>query len=765
MPHLSRRTFIGAGVAAFGTAALSRLIPADVVAAPGVAASPFSSDPFGYGRAFDEALAAIGQISPAQLLARHPAPRYLDKLSWDPTGAAFFADLQKLARFKLDPAELAAYERNGFVVSQRLGGASFAEIYYQVFSANMPVFVSADSVLHAWHRSYDAVLSEIEETVLSPSLTDILGSMAGAVRAAHRSHGSGALRDSLADADVFIAVGRSLLAGAKVEPILGGSGRVGAVLAAVKGLALQRFSLFGERRAIDFSQFKVRGHYEKSDTLKRYFRAMMWLGRIDLRVAGDNGAGSPRQLGAAIALHDLLRRSGRFDRWADFDQMIQTFVGRTDSMTFAQLGVILKAAGMTDPARIRDAARLTALSEQIARSPVGAQQIRSHHAESSPLGPDRAALPRAFTFLGQKFTVDSWATGKVTADDIAWDGNKVQRRMASALDVAFAVLANDHVGPKIAARIGDARGVRFRDGLAYQHNLAAVRQVIDSHPRAAWRENIYMAWLATLRTLSTPMRGRGVPQVMQTRAWADRDLNTQLGSWAQLRHDTILYVKQSYSSGVTCFHPAGLVEPRPAFWGAMEALARVAHTALAKAPYPATHAATRQRHVEFFKRFEGEISRLRAIAIKQAGHAALTEAEARMLKDVIQISHGSGFTRYNGWYPGLFYDGRSDSGKYDALIADVHTDVPAPAIGDPGGVLHQGVGAIDLMLIAADCRGKRVAYAGPTLSHYELATRGVARISDSEWKKQLAGDEAPKRPEWTRSYLIAGVNPNAAHYE
>ena len=34
---------------------------------------------------------------------------------------------------------------------------------------------------------------------------------------------------------------------------------------------------------------------------------------------------------------------------------------------------------------------------------------------------------------------------------------------------------------------------------------------------------------------------------MQTKAWQDKELTTVLASWAELRHDTILYAKQSYT--------------------------------------------------------------------------------------------------------------------------------------------------------------------------------------------------------------------------
>ena len=770
----SRRAFLGAGLALLGTACgrggKSGALPkgggsgsgggggggglgplgSGAVGKPGLA-----GDVFGYQAAFDEALAKIGFISPAQLAVRHPAPSYLDELSFDPTKAKFFPELQALPHFKLEAPEAAVYRKHGFVVSERLGAESYAELYYRVFTNDMPVLITADSVLHAWHRSYDAVLEELEERHLYTSVDEILTGMADALPDAHAAYGQGPLAPSVSDADSFIAVARSLLAGKAVATKLSGKGADGwvdATLAAVKALGMREFELFGSTRVIDFSQFKVRGHYENSERLRHYFQAMMWLGRIDLRIGGDNSDANARQLASAVVLHDLLRRSQRFAQWESFDKLLQTFVGRTDSMTFGQLGGLLEAAKITSPAAIADLATLGRLQADIDKGNLGVQQIRSDYFESSPLGPDRAALPRSFTTMGQKFVVDSWATAKLVADDIMWHEAKVQRRMPSALDVAFGVLGNDAAIPLLVRRIVDKNGVAFRDGLPYQHNLAAVRAVIESHPARAWEDNLYMGWLGTLRALSAPTTEAHYPEAMRTQAFAMRTLNTQLASWAQLRHDTILYVKQSYTAGVSCYHPDGFVDARPAFWRACAAMATRAAKLLLASDYP--DKALQQQHADFFDRFGATVARLGSIADKQAAHKDLDAAEAKMLTDVVQISHGSGFTHYDGWYPTLFYKGPEDSGKPEPIIADVHTDVPAPMLGDPGGVLHQGVGKVDMMIMAVDCKGAATAYVGPTASHYELASTGVERWSDSEWEKRLADGKAPPRPEWTRGYLV-----------
>ena len=178
-------------------------------------------------------------------------------------------------------------------------------------------------------------------------------------------------------------------------------------------------------------------------------------------------------------------------------------------------------------------------------------------------------LPRSFTFMGQKFVLDSWALNKLVFDDILWieNGitNKVMRRIPSALDVAFSVLGNSQIVPELVARMTNQNGRLFRDGYPYQHNLSAVRNVIDSQHPYCWQSSIYTDWLAALRTLSPPTTDAKYPESMRTRAWAMKTLNTQLASWTQLRHDTILYAKPSYTGMLICMYPSGFVEPRVEF--------------------------------------------------------------------------------------------------------------------------------------------------------------------------------------------------------
>jgi hypothetical protein len=63
---------------------------------------------------------------------------------------------------------------------------------------------------------------------------------------------------------------------------------------------------------------------------------------------------------------------------------------------------------------------------------------------------------------------------------------------------------------------------------------------------------------------------------MKSDDWVDKQLMTALGSWTELRHDTILYAKQSYTAPTAIsIDPEtahGYVEPLPRLYGRLASL-------------------------------------------------------------------------------------------------------------------------------------------------------------------------------------------------
>lgn len=769
---------------------------------------------FGYDSEFGARLEQLGLLSVEDFATNGPGTVYLSQLSWDPTTAQFWTNFSSSNswydsvanmwsvpyNFLLDSNEFAIFATNGFVVSERLGSPSFGDAYYKVFNADLPVFVSADSVLHAWHRSYQTMLSELEELQLATLLEQVLSNMSAQLPQTWQQYGRGPLSNSIVDADYFLTVARSLWANQRVSSALADPGvnqQVAGTLSAIYSHALiDRFGIFGSVRGMDFSQFIVRGHYTESERLGRYFQTMMWCGRTDLRLAtfAPNKEDDIRQLGTAIVMYHLLEQAGQFQNWSEIEQITRAFVGPTDSMTFAQLGDLLTGAHIFSPAAVPDLATLTNLQTRLLTGELGVQNIHSDFIYS-PFSPAQVKVARSFTICGQKFLLDSWAFNQVVFDRVLWTPDygtnilfgKVIRRKPSCLDMAYAVLGNDQTVPELVARMTDPNGVAFRDGphLPYQHNLLATRQVIDQQEPAIWTNNIYTAWLAALRSLSTPTTNGLYPESMRTRPWAMKTLNTQLGSWAELRHDTVLYGKQSYTEPILCGYPSGFVEPRPEFWGKMGELANAAGAAIANLrlqenvtvpgrpnqyggagdPLTLNLGVVQSQQVTFLKSFSACMSTLQTIATKEQAQEPLTLEEADFLRNIVEVTvFYTNYRKWNGWYPQLFYRNvffrqtdQQPCDIWDALVTDVHTDLPDMVVGDPGAVIHEGVADVNMLLIAVDNGPDRMVYAGPVLSHYEFEVPGVSRLTDDDWKAKVQAGQKPPAPAWTSSFLVPGT--------
>jgi len=772
-----------------------------------------AEETLGFGDLFNETLQRLGQITPEKLLELYPdRPDYLPALTWDPTTALYFAEYNSEPRpytnqygilvptrdFRLTSQELDLFRTNGFVVASRISQTNFVDIYYDIFVRDLPVFVTADSILHAWFKSYEAILERLEELYLAPALRVVLDAMAEQIPPLAHDFGAGPLRSSIEDADYFLTVARSLLRGAIVPSTQGQDTLVDKTLRMIAKETARSLSIFGRggETLFDFTQFKVRSHYTASQTLSRYFQAMMWCGRVDFRVAGNPNESSTRELGAALVLNAALQRSGQFESWSKIDRAIQALIGPKDSMDFHQMEGILRATKLHSLADIRSEADLAEIKRAIEDGNYGIQEIMGDFF-ISPLSADQVWLPRAFTVLGQRFTMDAWALGKTVFDRVLWDTDgvpgledKVIRRRASALDIAFAVLGNNVAGPDLVSRIQSSGGVQFRDGLSYQHNLAAARSVVEAQTEQGWHSTTYNGWLWALRQLSIPSTSAQFPEVMRTRAWAQRRMNTQLASWTQLRHASVLYAKQTYLPEYLCVYPAGFVEPVPAFWSELGKLVGNLGAVISQLPLrgeaewqarggfqASTNLqleAVQTGQLAFLARFSTNIALLETLSQKELDQQPFSGVETSYLLDLVERRYDYfGMKKYSGWYPKLFYagnEGRDEftetlhfySGKYPldhdsaistAIITDILTAGPDAMVGDPGAVLHQAVGNVHFMLVAVDNGPDRMVFGGPVYSHYEFDLPGVQRMNDQEWQAQVIRRAEPPAPEWTKSWL------------
>ncbi|HET7544101.1 MAG TPA: DUF3160 domain-containing protein [Polyangiaceae bacterium] len=664
-------------------------------------------------------------------LARQPdAP-----LSFDPTTARYAA--KAITKLALSPEERSAFQRDGVVNLDHGQRYSMASAYYAIFTRDLPLLVTTDSILHALHRSYDAILAELETSAFSAALALTLAKSHESLRRA--PHTPRALDASYGDVDLYLTVAQNLLAGPEnaaqsqralpVPSLLGNDARAKAILRQIAALSPAKSELYGGRRVIDYSQFKARGHYSASPELTRYFQALMWLGRADtafVLAPPDKSTGlqvdAERELRSATLLALAVEHSGELESFEAMARTIDFLVGNADNLTLRELLSALRSVGVAEPSELAQPANMLALREKVLRS--AHQQIRSQVLLPPRTAPEEAPPPAVFQLIGQRFLLDSFLLSRVVYDSIWFKGEKVARMMPSGLDV-MAALGNDE-----AARLLRPELERFN----YAANLLAARRTVDELRPAQFEQSVATLWLDALRKLDdAPARGQ-FPEAMKRTPFMRKQLQTQLASWAELRHDTALYGKQSYTAGYLCEYPEGYVEPYPEFFARLRLLAKGAEQHLAALPRGAGYAS-------FFANFAETMKRLENMAQKELDAQAFTAEERAFLKKAIDISGvGCGPPRYDGWYTRLFYGGRPEAWK--PVVSDVHTDPTTER------VLQEGVGDANFIVIAVDNQQDRAVYVGPVYSYYEFTHELSDRLTDEQWRNAIERQKLPERPEW-----------------
>lgn len=685
-----------------------------------------------------QALSDAKSMNRDSLVAAHSVS-LKTKLGYDPRAAAGLDLIQKSA-LALTSAELDKLAENGLVISKSKLYPTFPYGYQTIYSQDLPLYVSADSILFAVHRSFDKLLMDLESSYLSPELGKLLDGMRGLLSR------SGIAKPLASDIDLYLAVAKSLLANQVAEPVAGADPKdIQAMYDLAKaGSGHRAVTWFGSSRDEDFSQFKPRGHYAGIPALEAYFRAMMLLGRVDLRIVETQGDGTQvfhrEQFDAAVGLNQLLANDRA--RWTQIDGIVGSFVGERDSMSPEELTQMLSKLGTSDLAHTNALGDATVLDE-LAAGGWGAQRIASRIIIKEAPGPT-LPLDRSFALFGQRYTVDSHVFVNTTFDRVA------DRMMPDPLDVAFAALANDAALTPLLPQL---------DNGSYAAGLAKTRTLVDAHEPAYWNGSLYTSWLSALRALSpsnTELAAQ--PSVVGTRAFQDRILNTQLASWAELRHDTILYVKQSYSSGTTCEFPDAYVDPYPALYARLGEFAERVQQIALRLPEDTALATVRQSMTDWSTNFETVMSYLGRMATNQrtgTPHDAELMAfinEAVTWKE--QALCGTKlYSDLSGWYFKLFYS-PVQSLEADPTVADVHTQPTDEGGADVGRVLHVGTGNAQLMVTTIEtCSGPR-AYVGLASSYGETIEQNWTRLNDSEWAKRIAGGAFPY-PAWMSNVLSA----------
>jgi len=652
---------------------------------------------------------------------------------------------------------------NHFFITERLSFNHFPEAFHHVYANDLPVFVSSDAILQALHSSYAYLLKTIERDLLSGNLEKLIASLYHDFPVFTQSYQGKIPDNCLADIDLYLSVLYSLITDNKQPVRLASESFYTEVLEYIKKDTMVGVPLFCElpqRKFIDFSQFKVRGHYVYTESDKRmgykslepYFKAMMWIGRIDffLTPPADTPWTKPWDREAnrrmnidAFLLNQMLQQSEALPLYQLHENLINYFVGISDNVSPAQYNQYLSLKNITSAAQLINDSLYDDYLLGLVTNREFEQQILGEALLANPNAEKPDLLPISFRLSGQRYIIDSHVLSNVVYDRIVLDGKKIKRMMPHTLDALFA-LGNNDAAFFLQQEI---------DHYHYAPNLANMRFLIDSKTESYWEASLYNTWLSAIRELNPKTTDPKQPFFMQTSAWHQQKMNTQLGSWTQLRHDNLLYAKPSYTSMTGCSYPYSYVEPYPAFYERLAVFTSNAANFMSNLKGSSWEL---NRLPSFFSSFSQTMIKLRDLAIKELNHQPFSQTEETWLKQMLFVESGSGMPPYSGWYGKLFLNSE-EMIKNDFLNVDLHTQ-PTDEVGNlVGKVLHTGTGKVNLGVFTIPQPGNEkqyISYTGPFFSYYEKITSDFQRLTDQDWQSMVVDNKLPNRPYWTNTFLL-----------
>jgi len=628
-----------------------------------------------------------------------------------------FTNVMNFDSFSFTSVEETLLYQNAFVATP----SSYMEmydIYNKARIREMPIFVSCDALLHTYHKLYDKMLQTAETEQLILDIENITDELIEIINEKWTSASDPTVKEALRLDLAYLSVAKCLL-DTSFAPIPEVETLVDSELTYIEahgGLSPSPIFDYDE----DYSQYVPRGHYTISDTLERYFKTMMWYGRMTF--VSDQSFPeliTPHTRMAVLLIHSIynseIGEESGIDVWERVYLPTVFYVGKTDDINIYQYTEIMKEIYGENFASLPvDTFANNSLLEQFIIK-----------ADSLP-GPEiTTPTPKGFRFMGQRFIPDSYMFTHLT--------NAIDRTLPKGLDV-MAVLGSDR-----AVEILDE--VYSEPGWVFD-SISTLRNQFDEKTEEEWVQTLYWNWLYCLMPF-TFAKETGFPTFMQNTAWENKELYAALGSWTELRHNTILYAKQSYASGIFPTSPTihGFVEPNPWFFGRLASLAEYMSEGLNNLDL-------------LYDDFEARLSgltylllTLKTIAEKELTNQTITEGEDRAITGI--GAEMAELITFDNNYQRHVFNGEIDSedSEHMPVVADVHTDLALT-----GCCLEEGVGYPFNLYVIVPLNGELVVTWGAGFSYYEFLQPISERLTDEAWRDMLQS-APPDVCVWVSTFL------------
>jgi hypothetical protein len=468
---------------------------------------------------------------------------------------------------------------------------------------------------------------------------------------------------------------------------------------------------------------------------------MMWYGLTQFPT--PQGKIGPRPtLQALLVVRNLgtVRAEGKpaLELWETIYEPTAFYVGTADDYTVYQYSKLMAQVYGRNPALavFADKSKLERFIAEVERLPGPGTEnfvaVSRKNPKPDPLFP----VGRQFRFMGQRFIPDSRIVQELTHPKARG------RNFPKGLDV-FAAMGSDR-----ALEILE-KTYAVKDFAGYETQMAKMQKEMKETSRKTWQSNLYYGWLWSLQSLVKPAR-KGYPAFMRSDAWLDKSLFTGVGSWTELRHDTILYAKQSVTEcggggdEEEVETPKGYVEPNLEFWSKLKWLNEYTRDGLTK------RGLLDEELKDKFAKLDDWLTFCRRITIKELTNQKLTDEEYAQIQN-----YGAELEDLTLSFAG---DGIiSDTDKDMAVVADVHTSF--------GNVMEEGTGRAGAIYVVVPIEGKLWLTRGAVYTQYEFEHPASDRLTDEKWQKMLGSGEEPGLAEWVKSFFVDTKKKPAPEFE
>ncbi|MBU7038525.1 MAG: DUF3160 domain-containing protein [Theionarchaea archaeon] len=633
------------------------------------------------------------------------APYTLLEVSITCSVPGYSFDPENLGDIPLTPDQKRVLLSQGFVVVPS-GYQQFYNMYQDCKKRNIPICVTSDAVLHTYHILYDYTLRILESEHFARDILRLTQTMAETQHDYYIQTG-----DELALKNVayFCVAGRLLDASFPTPP--DAETLVTRELELIEAHRGFDYSPIFEYRE-DYSQYVPRGHYTRSEELEKYFKAMMWYGRMMFRLK------SPEETKQALYLVKGIQDTDSFALWDTVYSPTVFFVGKSDDLSIIEYGALITTVygdsyTLSDLQDVEKLATFIDLVKELRDPRITSTWVRDYQ--------DVEEETKGFRFMGQRFIPDSYMFQQLVYDKVGTASSP--RLFPKGLDI-MAVLGSEralsHLEPE-------------KQYQNYESQMEILRSEFSQVDVLTWTQNLYWSWLYSLLPLLEE-KGECYPAFMQSDAWTDKELNTALGSWTELRHDTILYAKQSYTLEATGIPSEprmtrGYVEPNAEVYARLASLARMMREGLENRDLLLPEYRGKLQTLETL------LLNLTTISEKELSGEDLSEDEYRII-----WNFGDTLETLVTFETAV----ETETDEKVAVVADVHTDV------NTGQVLEEGVGNVFYLFAVVLTEGHIVIVQGGVFSYYEFLQPLRNRLTDEQWQSM----EKPPLPPWTSSFII-----------